>query len=515
MADKRMDPAGIVISVAVTMVAVVVIMPLAQIALSALAVTPDRWVDLLDDRIPHLLRNTLSLVVAVTFLSLFWGTLLAWLAHRTDVPGAGTWRWLLALPLAFPPYVGALAYISIFGPRGMLVEQFAFSPPDIYSFGGAVLILTAFTYPYVFLIVGSALRRGGAELEEAAMMTGARPLKILFGITLPLLRPALLAGGLLVSLYVLGDFGVVSLLRYPTFTSAIYFQLEGFDPGSAAVLSLVLVMLTMSVLGIKRLAGPRNGRYSSRRSRPDTRRHYLGGLRIPAMVTVLLSAVATTGIVLSVLIHWTIRGLASGVDPRLGTYLANSLMLGVIAASLTMLFSIPVAHQSIRATSLSSRITAGLCYAGYSIPGVIIGLGTLATFIGVVSPLYGTAVPMIAALFIRFLPQNLEASGASLERVSPDLEEAGRVGGATRGQVLRKITIPLMKPGVLAGGALVFVSSIKELPASLILRPAGFDTLAVRVWMEAAEGFYELAAPAALLIVGISLVFLRLSVEDF
>lgn len=498
------------LSLVAGVIALAMSMPVAYVVWRSAFAGVERWLRLLDDRVPGLLWNTISLSVGVTVIAVCTGVALAWLVHRTDLPGRRIWRWALALPLAIPPYVGAIAYIVIFGPRGWVRDWLGAPPPvSIYSFAGALFVLAVFTYPYVFLVVGAALSRMGRAHEEAARSLGLGPLGVLRRITLPMLRPAMGAGAVLVILYVLSDFGAVATLRYTTFTSAIYYQMGGFDTLSATVLSVVLIALTLVVLAVEAY-GRRRSRFDSSGPARPADVVELGRLRWAALGFV--GAVLAISVLLpvGVLVYWSAIGIAAGaLDARFWGYALNTAQVAGTAALLSMVAALPVVYLRSRHPSPASSVLERLAYAGYALPGVIVALGLIFFGIRYLPWLYNTAWMIALAYVVRFLPQAMQSTSSSLALVSPRTDEAARIAGLSQLGVVARVIAPLVRPGLLAGGALVFVSSIKELPATLLLRPAGFDTLAVRVWVEASESVYYLAAPAALVIVALSVLPLK------
>ncbi|MDQ0340385.1 iron(III) transport system permease protein [Caldalkalibacillus uzonensis] len=478
----------------------------------------DRWMRLLDSRIPELLQNTLLLTVAVTTATLIIGVSLAWLVNRCQLPGRRTWQWLLALPLVIPPYVGAMTYVIILGPRGWLYRWWTEQPwlahiefpLNIYSFWGVFFALTMFTYPYVFLIASAALRKMNRNFEDMARSQGLTTRQIFWKVNLPFLRPAIGAGAILVSLYVLSDFGAIAMLRYNTFTSAIYYQMGSYDRISASVLSLVLIVLTLIILWVESKTRSKQKYYQTSNSYREPELLPLGRWTIPALLYVALVFFLSVALPLIVLIYWSNIGIRMGaLDTRFWGYVFNSVKVAGLAALISMLFALPVIYLKSRYPSVISKVIDKLAYAGYALPGVIVALGIVFIFNQYITWLYNTFFLVVIAYFIRFLPQALQSGEASLSLVSPRVDEAARSLGQTPWKVLFTVILPLVMPGILAGGALVFVSSIKELPATLLLRPPGFDTLAVRVWVEAREAIYHLAAPAALLIILVSILPLK------
>ncbi len=512
----RGNPPGIIPEALALITALVMFTPILYVMVRGFQGGWERWLILLDTRIPQLLWNTLSLTAAVSIGALLIGVGAAWLVTRTDLPGRRTWAWLLALPLVIPPYVGAISYIIVFGPQGLARNILGYSPVDIYSFGGVTLVMTLFTYPYVYLITSAALKRFNLNYEEAGRAAGLSYPRVFWKIILPLLRPALGAGFVLVSLYTLADFGLVSMLRYTTFTTAIYFQTGSFDRQGAAVLSVGLILITLLILGLEyrtrrrqkffQTAGPYRGK------EPIS----LGQWRPAGLAGLGIITAAALGLPLSVLTYWSYYGITRGaLDGRFLEYTYHSLLTAGIAAAACAVLALPLVYLKSRHPSVLSSCYEKLALAGYALPGVIIALGMVFIFNNYIPALYGTASVLVLAYIIRFLPQAMQAESSSLNQVSPHLDEAGRSLGYAPWQVITRLILPLIKPGVLAGAALVFVNAVKELPATLLLRPPGMDTLAVRIWIEASEGFYDLAAPASLLIILISALPLKWLINRF
>jgi iron(III) transport system permease protein len=499
-------------------VAALVATPLVYILYRATTGGADTWARLWQTKLIGLLFNTLALTGTVTLGTLVLGTMLAWLVERTDLPLRRVWRWLLAVPLAMPAFIGAVVHVALLRPRGGILprlfsETLGYDVPLPSPFGlwGATFILTLFMYPYVYLLSAAAFRSLHASLEEAARSFGRGPWRTLWEVTLPTLKPGLGAGALLVALDILAEYGTVTLLRYETFSAAIFLQLSGrYDRSAASILSGVLVVLAVAVLaGEVRLQGQARYEQLSSHWRPAPPLP-LGAWRWPAFAVVVCVSLATLFVPLAMLGVWTIQGV---LDPSytaqvyrfstqgIGRYLWNSLWSAGVAALIAVALSLPVAYLAVRYPRLTSRLLSRICQVGYALPGVVVALSLLLLVNRLLPFLYGTPVVVVLAYVVRHMPQAVRASEASLAQISPSLEEAARSLGRRPLGVLFTVTVPLIFPGLLAGAALVFLTSLKELPATLLLRPAGFDTLAVRVWMASADGIYTQAAPAALLLI--------------
>lgn len=505
------------------LVVLFVAIPLVYIFLRAAGADAEAWHRLLQVRIWKLLGNTLLLVVTVTSGALVIGVSMAWLTERSNLPGRKIFRWLLALPLAIPAYIGGIVHLALLRPRGGFLPQFLenllgypVSTPSPLGFWGAAFILTLFTYPYVYLLSGAAFRSLHASLEEAARTLGHGPWKALFFVTLPALRPGLTAGALLVALDILAEYGTVALLRYETFSSAIFVQLAGrYDRSAAAVLSGVLVGIAVIFLWIElRLQG--EARFTQMESswRPSTLVN-LGKWRIPAIMLALFVVFTSLMVPVGVLVGWslqafltpeTLQAVFRTGSQGFTSFAWNSLWTSLLSALIAVTLSLPVALFSVRYPGRLSRFIARFCQVGYAIPGVVIALSLVLLVNRVLPILYATPFVVVIAYVLRHMPQAVRASESALIQLSPSLEEAARITGRTPWQAFVQITLPLILPGLLAGAALVFLTSLKELPATLLLRPAGFDTLAVRVWVWAGDGFYIQSAPAALLLVLTSII---------
>ena len=500
------------------LVAVFVAIPLVYIFIRAVAAEPEAWQRLLQTRLWKLLGNTLALVLAVTSGALVTGSGMAWLTERTDLPGRKIFRWMLALPLAVPAYIGAIVHLTLLRPRGGFIPQALEAIfgqpvplPSPIGFWGAAFILTLFTYPYVYLLSGAAFRTLHASLEEAARTLGRTPWQTLWQVTLPALRPGLMAGALLVALDILAEYGTVALLRYETFSSAIFIQLSGrYDRSAASILSGMLVSLAIFILWAElRLQGKARFTQMESNWRPAPPA-LLGKWRLPAFFLVLAVVSASLLVPMAVLVIWSVRAF---LDPQtlaevfrtgsigFGSFVWNSLWTSSLAAMAAVALSLPVALYSVRHPGRISRLISRFCQVGYAIPGVVIALSLVLLVNRSLPVLYATPFVVVIAYVLRHMPQAVRSSESAFSQLSPALEEAARMLGRTSLQAFFQVTLRLVLPGLLAGGALVFLTSLKELPATLLLRPAGFDTLAVRVWVWAVDGYYMQAAPAALFLI--------------
>jgi iron(III) transport system permease protein len=512
-------PATLLVPAAV--VAGLMLLPLVYLLARATGSSAEVWATLARPRTLELLGRTVALAAAVTLLSGLIALPLAWLLARTDLPGRRLWSVATALPLVIPTYVGGLAFVSLFGPRGLL--QQALAPlgveriPEIYGFPGALLALTFATYPYVLLNVRPALERLDPAMEEASSSLGKGAWATFGRVILPQLRPAIAAGSLLVALYVLSDFGAVSLLQFDSFTRAIYTQYQGsLDRRAAAALALVLVALTAAVLALEsalrgRARYHRVGRGAAQRRRLIRLRAW----RWPALAFCGVVVGLALLLPLGVLLYWLGVGLRQGNVIQVVWLPAwNAVQASALAALAAALAAVPLAVISVRypgrITSLLERST----YAGYALPGIVIALALVFFGANYATPLYQTLWLLVFAYVVRFLPQAVGAARAAVLQINPHLEEAARGLGRRPIAVLATVTVPLIRPGLLAGAALVFLTAMKELPATLLLAPIGYATLATSIWTWAAEARYAQAAAPSLLLVLVSSTALLLLLSD-
>lgn len=493
--------------------------PLAYVTASALSADTAVWHRLWTTRIPELLTNTILLAGSVAVLTFCLGVSTAWIVTRFDFWGRRVWEVALVLPLAMPTYVLAYVYnylLGFGGPIEQLWQAVAGSDSHLVSpqsFWGATLVMTLDTFPFVYLLTRSALLNMNVSFEEVARTCGVSSRQALFRVTIPLLRPSIAAGIALVILYVISDFGAVSLLRYQTLTYAVFQQMTGrSDNTAASILSLLLVILALAFLLTERWFRHRSRFYQT-----------TGRYRAPERIActwrgalVLISYLATVvgasfALPVSMLVLWSLSPEAlATLDSRFWGFIWNSAFLSGLAATIGVLMGLPLAYLASRRPSWFSLGCLQAAYAGYVLPGPVAALAVLVLFLHTMPFLYGTVIVLVAAYVLHFLPAGLQSLEPSLQQITPNLEEVARTLGLSMRETWRRVTLPLMRNGFIAAWVLMFLQAIKELPATLLLRPVGFDTLAIRVWLEASEEYFRLAAPSALLIVVVGLPALTL-----
>ena len=456
--------------------------------------------------------KSLSLAALATVWAMILALPLAWLVVRTNLPFRDLCRWLAVIPLAIPSYIGALTYIAFLGPVGTVntwLSSLTGSPHqwiNIYGHWGGVFILGLFTYPYIFLLACGALESTNPAIEETARSLGEGPLGVFRRVTLPMLRPSILAGGLLAFLYTLSDFGSLSLLRVHVFTTEIYHQLNTrFDQSAAAMLSFVLVLITLAVLVGQRFLLGRRSYVTVTGTARVARPLRLGRWRWPACAlaggVLGLSVFLPIGVLVS---QAGSAGQFADVLQEQWGFFKNSLWTAGLAATLAMVLGLLIAYTAQRAKGRFGAGLSGTVQIGYAIPGTVLGLSLILLYNTYLPWLYGTVGVLVLAYLIRFLTQSMQGVEAALAGINPHLEEAGRSLAAPPGAVLRRILAPLVRPTLFAVWALVFISAMKELDATLLLRPAGFDTLPVRVYIHTVEAEYAKAAALSLLLIAVT-----------
>ena len=495
------------------LVAAAMALPLAYLVLRTLGTGSEVWDLIFRVRVLETLGRTALLGATVTGACIVLAVPLAWLTVRTDLPLRGLWSTLTSLPLVVPSYVGGFVLIAVLGPRGML-QEFVVGPfgvdrlPEIYGFAGALLTLTFLSYPYVLLSVRGALWGMDPALEETSKSLGHGSWGTFFRVVLPQLRPAIAAGALLVGLYTLSDFGAVSLLRYEAFTYVIYLQYESGARELAAASSLVLVVLAAGVLLFELNSRTRSKYYSTKGgAKKPLAPIRLGRWRWPAVVFCSVVVLAALVIPIGVLAYWLGRGISEGASSGLvWSTVANSLYVSALAALAAVLTALPLAFLTVRYAGRASTALEPMAYVGFALPGIVVAVSLVFFGVRFATPLYQTMAILIFAYVVLFLPAALGASRASLLQVSPKLEEASRGLGRGQYRTFASVTLPLMRPGIVAGAAVVFLLTMKELPATLILGPIGFQTLATSIWSATEAALFTQAAAQALLLIAASSV---------
>jgi iron(III) transport system permease protein len=458
------------------------------------------------------LRNTLVLATTVAGAATALGTALAWLVTRTNLPGRRAWRIVVPLPLVMPSFVGAFSLIAAFAPGGLVDAVVGFDrAPRIEGFWAAALVLTVLTYPYVYLPVAARLTSLPRSLEESGRALGRGPRAVFRTVVLPQCTGAMWAGALLVFLYTLSEFGSVQLLHYETLTRAIFASWL-FDRDVAMSLSFVLAIIALTVVVAERTVARRRLNTEAVGPASDSVQNDLGRWRWPAFAFV--GAVISIALVVPILVllHWTARGVFGDarldasrlVDPAVTTAL-----LGVTAAAVTVLVVLPVAFLLVRHRSLAGEASNAVIVSGFALPGLVLALSIVFFVVqsAALSDLvYQTFALLVFAYAVHFGSQALRASQVAVGGVPRRVEDAAQSLGAGRWRRFATVQVPLMRPGLLAGAGLVLLSTMKELPATLILAPPDTETLATDIWHSTETGFFAQAGLTALTLLALSAV---------
>lgn len=469
-----------------------------------------------DQRLVGPLLRSLALGISVALAAGTIGTAAAWVVARTDLHARRTWALVLCLPLVIPSFVGAVALIAAFAPGGLVEDVTGISwLPEVGGFSGAFIVLTLLTYPYVFLPVMARLRSLPPALEESGRLLGRRPLSVFLTVVVPQARAAIAAGALLVFLYVISDFGAVQLLRYDTLTRAIYAD-RLLDPATSIALSLALGLLAAGVVALERRASRVGLRNQTRVVMSLT--VPLGRAR-PLAVTFLSVVVALALVTpLAVLGYWAVRGFMRG-SPRVTSVVNDPGMImeplfstagvSIAAALVAIVMVLPIAYRTVRRPGRLGEVLAGTVVGGFALPGLVTALAFVFWTLSAPGPLgslYQTLPLLVLAYVVHHGALGMGAAQSAVAGIPQRLEDAARILGSGRLRRLRSVEVPLMLPALAAGAGLVLLSTMKELPATLLLSPPGFSTLATRVWSAAELGLFEEAAIYALVLVALSSV---------
>ncbi len=512
--------------------ATLVSLPIIAVASSILLPFGANFYHLAETILPTIILNTIGLMIFVGAGTILIGVSTAWLVTACRFPGSRAFEWLLLLPLAMPAYIIGYAYtdtLAFAGPvQSFLRETFAWRRgdywfPDVHSLWGVSLMLTLVLYPYVYLLARTAFLDQCGSAVDAARTLGHSPWSAFWTIALPLARPAIAAGTALALMEALADFGTVEYFGVQTFTTAIYRTWFGMgDLIAAAQLASGLLLFVFLLVAVERWSR-RTIVYHGGRKHHAMRHFTLRGWQAPAAAAVcalpvLLGFVVPVGVLFAM--H------QAGGDPFFGerflVYARNSFALASLGAVLIVAVAVALSYAVRLGASRPTTAMVRFATLGYALPGTVIAVGVLvplgifdnavdsamrSTF-GVSTGLLlsGTLVAVLFAYLVRFLAIGYGAIDSGFSKISRSVDDAARVLGSSAGSVCRRIHLPLLRRSLLAGGIVVFVDILKELPATLIVRPFNFDTLAVRVYQLASDERLLQASTGALTIVAIGLV---------
>jgi iron(III) transport system permease protein len=518
--SPRAGTAFAAILVALPMVAV-----LAAVLSGATGADPELWAHLREHVLARVSSNTAVLVVGVVAIAALLGTSLAWLTAACEFPGRGFFSWALLLPMAMPAYVLAFVAVATLDYAGAVPTALraffgpGFAWPPIRSTGGVIAVMGLASYPYVYLMARGAFLTHGARSLEAAQSLGLGPWAGLFRVAVPLARPWLAGGAALVAMETLADFGAVSVFNYDTYTTAIYQSWFGlFSIETALSLALLLLGFVALALAAERLARGR-ARYSA----ADALSRAPARLRLPGargwLAFGYAALVFTLGFALPAfaLARWAIDVAPLDLDARYVSYILRTLLLAGMAAAACLALALVLGYATRLDAGRLPRAAARVATLGYAVPGTVLAVGVVTVLGGIDRAfralaggeglwLQGTVVALLLGYVARFLAVAHVPLQGGFARIRPSLEEAARSLGLATREVVARLHLPLLGAGLGTALLLVFVDVMKEMPITLMTRPFGWDTLAVRVFEMTAEGEWQRAALPALAIVAAGLL---------
>lgn len=521
-------------SVGAAVIAAIVLLPIAAVVWLALHPTQAIWGHLVSTTLPRYLGNSILLMLCVGLATGVVGTITAWLVVMYRFPGSRWLEWALLLPLAVPAYVGAYALVDFLEYAGPLqtglralagwedARDYAF--PNIRSRAGAIVVISAALYPYVYLLSRAAFRELSAQSFEVARALGAGHGARFLRVGLPLARPAIAAGIAVVMMETINDFGVVDYFGVQTLTTGIFtVWLEQGNPGGAAQIACVILGLVLVLVTLEKISRRRSRFYAMTRSERRPSRIEINGVT-GAAATAFCVIPFAVGFVLpvTILLGHAANEAERWLDPGLTRAALHSLVTGGSAALLTVGAAIFLVYGVRLSGRVLPRLLMPATMIGYAAPGAVLGIGLLLPLawfdnrladlivsLGAPDPgliLTGSAAAIVLAYFVRFFAIGQGATDAAMGRVSPSLPMAARALGRTAGGTLGAIYLPLMRGSLATALLLVFVDSVKELPATLLLRPFNYNTLATRVYEQASLERIGDAAPAALLVTAVGVI---------
>lgn len=525
----RLDPW----SAGALLIAAIVLMPIGAVLWIAATPAENIWPHMLATVLPRYLSTTLTLMVGVGLLTAAVGTGAAWLLTMYRFPLSRVLDYALLLPLAIPAYIGAYALVDFLeyaGPvQGALRSAMGWQTardywfPEVRSVPAAILVLAAALYPYVYLLARAAFREQSGCSYEVARALGSGPWGLFLRVGLPLARPAIAAGVALAAMETVNDYGTVSYFGVQTLTTGIFsVWLSGGNAGGAAQLSLVMLVMILGLVAVER-AGRRNLRFhqTSRAARPVVPVRLRGGRAWTATALCLLPFALGFLLPVGVILGIALRNLDAWVSPGLGRALINTLVSGGVAAGLTVSAALFLVYGVRLAGQRLPRLLLPVTTIGYAAPGAVLAVGLLIPLAALDQRvadlvlqitghdpgliLTGTPAALVLAYSVRFFAIAQGAVDSAFGRVSPSLPMAARSLGRSAGGALQAVYMPLMRRSVATALLVVFVDCVKELPATLLLRPFNYDTLATRVHEKASLENLGDAAPAAILVMLVGL----------
>ena len=477
------------------LVAATSLLPLGYVLVSSAQLGPGEAVDfLVRPRVGELLWNTTRLLVGGVLLSVVLGVGCAWLVVRTDLPFSHLWHGVLAAPLAVPAFVNGYGWVS--------------TTHAVQGYAGAVLVVSLSYYPLVYLPTVAALRRLDSSVEDVAAALGHRSPSTFLRVVLPAISPAVLGGALLVGLHLLGEYGALQILNYPTLTTGILaLYRTTFNGPAATLLALVLVVFCLLLLGLELLArGRRRRSRVGAGVRGTATRARLGSFGAVAVGGLVGLTVLTLGVPLASLARWLVRG-TSTTFPAGDISAATLTTVGLAAAGgvVATLAALPVAWLAVRHRGFLATMVERSVYPANALPGIVVALALVTVSIRSFPAIYQTVPLLVLGYSIMFLPRAVVSVRATLELAPPVLDDVAFSLGCTPAATARRVTLPLVLPGLGASLALVSLAVSTELTATLLLAPTGTSTLATEFWARASAVEYGAAAPYAVLLIALSI----------
>ncbi len=511
------------------LVAALVLIPVGVVAASFFAPSSDVWRHLVETTLAGLLINSFWLALGVAAGAAALGVSLAWFTAVCEFPGRRFFSWALLLPLAIPAYVTAFVGLGLFdftGPvqtalRAWLGPGFWF--PNVHGRLGVIIVMVLAFYPYVYLLARNAFLTQGMRSLEAAQSLGLNRTQGFFKVALPMARPWIAGGVMLVLMETLADFGTVAVFNYDTFTTAIYKAWFGmFSLSAASQLASLLIVIVLALLVIEQQLRSRR-RYAETRQGPRVMRIALTGRRAWAVAGFAASALFFAFLLpVTQLLVWATRFFARDFDWRYLEFLWHSLLLSALAALLTCLVALLMVYSARRHRDPATRAAVRVATIGYALPGAVLAVGVFVPIawldqqLGAMALqlfqvetgllLQGTIVTMLIAYMTRFLAVGHQPIDSALQRITGSIDEAAMGLGLNGWAMLQRVHLPMLKGGILTAATLVFVDVMKEMPITLMTRPFGWDTLAVRIFEMTSEGEWERAALPAVALVLAGLV---------
>ncbi len=508
------------------LIAALITLPLLALLPAWLTAEDEVWRHLADTLLVDLLRNTAVLIFGVGMGVFVLGVGLAWLTTMCEFPGRRIFDWALMLPLGIPTYVlafVAIGFLDFSGPvqnslRTLFDTDTLWFPP-IRSEGGVIAVMVLALYPYVYMLARAAFLGQGRNVLESGRVLGLNPWQVFFRISLPMARPAIAAGVALALMETLADFGAVAIFNYDTFTTALYkawFDLFNL-PAAAQLSTLLLLFVALALVGERQSRG--RARFYSSGKRASAQRYQLSGKHawLASGSAALVLALAFL-IPVAQLVAWVVNTGMVDLDIRYLEFVSHTLLLGAMGALLTVACALLLATIHKQWPDNITRFSTQLATLGYALPGSVLAVGIMLLFTwidGRIDTLMGgntglilssSVIALLFAYLVRFLAVAHGPVESALERITPSIQQAARSLGASHREVLWRIYLPVLRPGLLTAALLVFVDIMKEMPATLLLRPFDWDTLAIRIFEMTSEGEWERAALPALTLVLVGLI---------